>query len=215
MKNFLKTLPAFFMISASLWLISCKEKNEGSLRTAATDTLKLFAGNEYAAIDQSPMDISYFPKDYPQNKISGRGSGIPVARIIYSRPHKKGRLIFGDDVKSLCPYGKPWRLGANEATEVDFFEPVIISGKNVAAGRYILYCIPFPDKWVIALNSNLDSWGLQIDPAKDVLRTEVPVQIQQPTIEDFTIVFTAAPYGADILCTWDNVKILMPVNFSR
>jgi hypothetical protein len=40
-----------------------------------------------------------------------------VARLIYSRPTKNGRVIFGD----LLEYGKVWRLGANEATEIEFF----------------------------------------------------------------------------------------------
>lgn len=207
-------LSAFAIFFAGVWLTGCSVKNKENPQKTEKDTLKLFSGNSYAAIDQSPMDIGYFPVDYPQNKISGVAAA-PAARIIYSRPHKKGRIIFGDDAKSLCPYGKAWRLGANEATEIDFFKPVNINGKNIAAGRYVLYCIPYADKWVMALNSNLDSWGLQIDPSKDILRTEVPVQTQQPAIEDFTIVFIAAPYGADLLCTWDNVKILMPINFTN
>jgi hypothetical protein len=34
-----------------------------------------------------------------------------VARVIYSRPQKADRTVFGD----LVEYGKVWRLGANEA----------------------------------------------------------------------------------------------------
>jgi hypothetical protein len=207
---------AVFIASVILLAAGCSDKSKDAALTSPTDTLKLFTGNQYAAIDQSPLDISYFPEDYPQNKISGtQAAEVPVARVIYSRPHKKGRVVFSNDAKSICPYGKPWRLGANEATEIDFFRPVVIDGKNIAAGRYVMYCIPFADKWIFALNSNLDSWGLQIDPSKDILRTEIPTQKQVPSIEDFTIVFQPATYGTDLLCLWDNVKILLPISFSK
>src|SRR4051812_1164982 len=36
--------------------------------------------------------------------------------VTYGRPYKKGREIFG----ALVPYGKVWRAGADEATEVTF-----------------------------------------------------------------------------------------------
>ncbi|HSN59680.1 MAG TPA: DUF2911 domain-containing protein, partial [Ferruginibacter sp.] len=137
------------------------------------------------------------------------------ARVIYSRPHKKGRPIFGTDGKNLCPYGKPWRLGANESTEIEFFIPVVINGNNIKAGRYVMYCIPYADKWIIVLNSNIDSWGLQIDPSKDILQTEIPVQKHIPALEDFTIAFESAGYGADLIMAWDEVKVSLPITFSK
>ena len=36
-------------------------------------------------------------------------------KITYGRPYKKGRNIFG----GLEQYGKVWRTGADEATEID------------------------------------------------------------------------------------------------
>ncbi len=203
------------VIFAAVLQPSCKNNGSEVQAVSAKDTLKALAGNEYQNIDQSPLDISYCPAEYPQNKMKGAVSGGPVARVIYSRPHKKGRVIFSDDPKSLCQYGKPWRLGANESTELQLFEPVMVSGKNVAAGRYILYCIPHPDKWEVVFNSNLDSWGLHIDRSKDLFTIEVPVQQQVNRVEDFTMVFQDKPDGADLMMTWDNVKVLMPFTFSK
>src|SRR5215203_4768715 len=74
--------------------------------------------NPYAPVDVSPMDLSYLPADYP--KMSAKK--MPVARVMYSRPHKQGRKIFG----SLLKFEEAWRLGANEATEIEFFQPVRI-----------------------------------------------------------------------------------------
>jgi hypothetical protein len=194
----------------------CTPKKDDKSTSAVVDSLKIVPANQYVSADQSPMDISYYPTEFPQHKLAGSPKAeMPVARVIYSRPHKKGRMIFSNSEKSLCPYGKPWRLGANEATEIEFFIPVVIDGKNVGAGRYVLYCVPFADKWIIALNSNIDSWGLAIDAGKDILRTEVPAQQQAPALEDFTIVFASATYGADIIMAWDDVKTVLPLVFSH
>jgi hypothetical protein len=173
-------------------------------------------GNVYENIDQSPLDISYYPPDYTEKKMAGfQTADVPVARVIYSRPHRKGRKIFSDDENSLCRYNTPWRLGANEATEIEFFRPVVINGKNIAAGKYVLYAIPYPDKWIVAINSNIYSWGLQIDFSKDISRVEVVTQEQQPALEDFTMVFEKAPYGANLIMAWDNVKTKLPITFSE
>ncbi len=171
--------------------------------------------NPYATHDQSPMDMSYFPKDYPVLKMNGSVADVLLARVIYSRPQKKGRNIFGNTDKSLRQYGKEWRLGANEATEIEFFKPVAIAGNKIDKGRYIIYCIPYADKWTIVLNSNLYTWGLHMDTTKDVFKTEIPVVLQEPAIEDFTMVFETAPYGADLLMTWDTVKAVLPISYLK
>ena len=82
--------------------------------------------------DKSPMDISYFPVDYPIEHMYNRASKPLVARVVYSRPHRQGRKVFG----SLLKYGEPWRLGANEATEIEFFRAVEIEGKRINKSRY-------------------------------------------------------------------------------
>lgn len=208
---------AVMLMAVSAATYSCNQKDVSEDPLAGKDSVAGVApaSNPYKTVDQSPLDISYCPDEYPQKMMKGEVVGAPVARVIYSRPHKKGRIIFSDNPHSLCPYGKPWRLGANEATEIEFFKPVLINGKNIAVGRYIMYCIPHPDKWEIILNTNLDSWGLAIDASKDIYKTEVPVQEQQPAIEDFTLLFQNTPRGADLLMTWDNVKVLLPLTYSN
>ena len=63
-------------------------------------------------LDKSPMDMSYYPVDYPILKIQYKSDAPLVARVIYGRPQKNDRNIFGD----LVPYDMVWRMGANEAT---------------------------------------------------------------------------------------------------
>jgi len=169
------------------------------------------------SIDKSPMDMSYYPEDYPKQKMVTPDMANPVARVIYSRPQKNGRIIFADSSVTenvIQHYGQDWRLGANEATEIEFFKEVSISGKKIAPGRYIIYCIPYADKWKIILNQNLYSWGLHIDKAKDIAEMEIPVIKNNVQIEYFTMLFQKSTYGCDLVMSWGDVKAVLSINFN-
>lgn len=160
-------------------------------------------------VDQSPMDMAYYPTRYPQLKMTGEITELPDMRLIYSRPQKKGREIFG----GLLKYGEQWRLGANEASEIEFFHPVSIQGKNISAGRYVIYCIPQEKQWTIVLNSNLYSWGLHFDPTKDIGSFSVPVDSTRASIEFFTMLFEKSAKGANLVMAWDYTKAALPIEF--
>lgn len=169
-----------------------------------------FAQSKLPALDKSPMDMSYYPAGYPVLKIQDKATEPLIARVIYSRPQKNGRVIFGD----LLEYGKVWRLGANEATEIEFYAPVKINGQKIKKGRYTMYCIPFADKWTLILNKELDTWGsFKYDSKKDVVRADVPVQKQTDITDSFVMAFEKATGGANLVIAWDDVKINLPVNF--
>jgi len=196
---------------------SCTDKKENGKDTA-TDTIKVDTAakiktekivNSLAPVDISPMDMSYHPADYPKLKMDNPNMAPPKAKLVYSRPHLQGRKLFNDVLK----FDEPWRLGANEATEIDFYEEVLIQGKKIKAGRYILYSIPAKDKWTIILNSNIDSWGLHPDSAKDIARFVVPATLTGNSIEYFTMIFQPTKAGADLLMAWDNVEIKLPITF--
>jgi hypothetical protein len=164
--------------------------------------------NPYVPVDVSPMDMAWLPVDYP--KLTSR-KPTPVSRIIYSRPHRQGRKIFGNLVK----YGERWRLGANEATEIELFIPITIQGKIVPKGRYILYCIPEVDKWTIVFNGNLFTWGLTLDPSKDLSRFTIPVQEKKQSVEYFSMVFQPNDTGADLVMAWENVEARLPIQYKQ
>lgn len=162
--------------------------------------------NPYEPVDVSPMDMSYFPAHYPLRKLSGRIAAPPVMRLIYSRPHLQGRKLFSGILK----YDEPWRLGANEATELDIYSPVYINNNKMAPGRYSLYAIPHEKSWTVILNSDLDNWGLKPDSTKDVFRVSVPATSGNPRIEYFTMVFEKTDAGADLVIAWDDVLARVP-----
>jgi len=162
-------------------------------------------------LDASPMDMAYYPVMYPYVvKVKGE-PGALVARVIYSRPQTKGRDIFGN----LEEYGKIWRLGANEATEIEFFRPVTIAGKSIPKGRYTLYAIPTEKTWTIILNKDTDIWGaFKYDQKKDVVRTALPVVALDTAVEAFTMVFEKGDPGANLIIAWDKVSVSLPIKWS-
>ncbi len=176
-----------------------------------TNTSKLVVKpvSGFPDVDVSPMDMAYFPVDYPKLKMGKTISTPPLARVIYSRPHLQGRHLFHE----LEKYGKPWRLGANEATELELFSDATLQGKTIKAGRYVMYCIPQPDKWTMILNGNIDSWGLVPDPTKDLYKFDIPVLTNAQYTEYFTMFFEKADAGAELVVAWDNVEVKIPFSF--
>ncbi len=158
------------------------------------------------------MDMSYYPKDFPILHMNGTSDDALVARVIYSRPQKKGRKIFGSGEKDLVQYGKEWRMGANEATEIEFFKDVMIGNHKLAKGRYVMYCIPSAQSWKIAFNSNLFTWGLHMDVKKDIFRIDEPVMNQSPAVEDLTMFFEPGEEGPILNIVWDTVRVKIPIN---
>ncbi|MCP9751497.1 DUF2911 domain-containing protein [Ferruginibacter sp. HRS2-29] len=161
------------------------------------------------AVDKSPLDISYYPNNYTLLKIQDKLTEPLMARVIYSRPQKNNRAIFGD----LIEFGKVWRLGANEATEIEFFQNVKIGGTTVKKGRYTIYSIPNADKWTIILNKELDTWGsFKYDQKKDVLRVDVPVQKEATPTESFSMFFEKTTSGFSLNAVWDSSRVSLPIS---
>lgn len=161
-------------------------------------------------LDKSPMDVSYYPNRYPVLKIQDKTTEPPVCRVVYSRPQKNGRVIFGE----LLEYGKLWRLGANEATEIEFFTDVTINKTKIKKGRYTMYGIPNEDKWTIIINRDTDTWGsFKYNEKNDVVRMDLAVEKQSSIVEQFSMAFDKAENGATLTIAWDDVKLTLPIEF--
>jgi hypothetical protein len=131
-------------------------------------------------------------------------------KITYSQPQKKNREIFG----LLVPYGKVWRTGANEATEITTTKDIQINNYPLTAGTYSLFTIPEKDKWTIIINSDVGLWGAyNYNPQKDILRFDVPPQSTDKMYEPFTIIFDHRNEVADLLLLWDKTKVSIPIQF--
>src|SRR5688572_27740688 len=78
----------------------------------------------FRGLDKSPLDIAYFPDHFAHDRKEGQKA---MVKVVYSRPYKNNREVFG----TLVPYGKVWRTGANEATEIKFYEDATVGGKKI------------------------------------------------------------------------------------
>ena len=132
-------------------------------------------------------------------------------KITYCQPHKKGREIFGE----LVPYGKVWRTGANEATEITVTDDVLVGGDTLKSGTYSIFTIPQPNRWTVIFNSELGQWGAyNYLESSDVMRLEVPTQkIEKDVWEPFTISFDQVNEKADLKMMWDQTMITIPIVF--
>ncbi|MCP9768549.1 DUF2911 domain-containing protein [Lacihabitans sp. LS3-19] len=169
---------------------------------------------QFRGLDKSVMDMSYYPDNYAHDrtyapeKIGGEKARV---RITYTRPAKIDREIFG----KLVPYDKLWRLGANEASEIKFYQNVTIMGQKVKAGSYTLFAIPSENEWTIILNKELDVWGDAEYKEKDnVLSVKVKTKPTEEMVENFSIQFSkSATKGADMNIAWDKTMVSVPIEF--
>jgi len=109
-------------------------------------------------------------------------------------------------------YGKVWRLGANEATEIELYKDVKIAGKKISKGRYTLYALVYENTWTMILNKDTDTWGaFKYDSKKDVLRTDVPVEKTDDVIENMSMWFEKTLSGVSLVIAWEQVKVSLPI----
>ena len=172
--------------------------------------ISLLAQNSLPPVDKSPMDMGYYPANYPVQKINDKITEPLAARVIYSRPQKAGRTIFGGLVK----YGEIWRMGANEATEIEFYKNVRFGGKKINKGRYTLYAIVNETSWTIIVNKETDTWGsFKCDSKKDVARSQVLVQKTDFVTESLAMAFEKSTAGFNLIIAWDNIRASIPFTF--
>jgi hypothetical protein len=155
------------------------------------------------------QDQDLSPRSSPFAQTSIRYKDTYV-KITYSQPGKGGREIFG----KLIPYGKVWRTGANEATEITTTRSITLNGFLLKAGTYSIFTIPRADTWTILINSELGLQGAyNHNPRLDILKFQARATTSPEVYERFTIQFVQRAETADLLLMWDNVKVVIPVKF--
>ena len=149
----------------------------------------------------------------PKETIS-YSSEISNLEVVYSRPYKKDRLIFGSEEEgALVPFGKYWRTGANAATTFETSSDILFNGEKLKAGKYALFTFPYENNWTVSLSSESDVFFAiaQPDPKLDVLKTEVPVKPSENLIEQFTVEFTKDSLGVNMTLAWEKTLVSIPL----
>lgn len=132
-------------------------------------------------------------------------------KVTYGKPFKRGRKVFG----GFIPFGKVWRTGANEATEITVTRDIYFGPKFVKAGTYSVYSIPNEKSWVIILNKRVGQFGaFEYDRKQDLLRITVPV-FKASEKEDFTVEFRQEGNDntVNLILWWDQTIAKVPIKF--
>ena len=148
------------------------------------------------------------PQASPRDTARGTVGGTSVT-VDYSRPSKRGRVIFAAD--GLVPYGKVWRTGANAATTLVAGGDLMVGTTRLPKGTYTLYSIPSASGWQLVVNRQTGQWGTDYDASKDVARIPMQVTTLDAPVEQFTI----AVEPAALVMRWDAVQASVPLRAAR
>lgn len=166
------------------------------------------AQEEFAALDASPMDVTFFPSNSANAEFNGDRVEAKI-KLYYSRPQLKGRPL-----SDLIPGDKAWRFGANEATEITFYQNVNIGGTKVKAGTYAVSADVKAGKWTFIIGSKVNTWGNFLPNGnKEIARVEGVVSSNSSVVEALSMKFKAVDGGAHLVVGWGNVIAQMPINF--
>ena len=121
----------------------------------------------------------------PHETVSAVIDGNRVT-IVYGRPYTKdphsgeARKIWGN----LVPYGKVWRLGADEATSLTTQKPIVFGETTIPAGAYTLYLLPSEDGPAkLIVNKQVGQWGTQYDEKQDLVRIDLKKEVLEKTLK--------------------------------
>ena len=227
-------------ITIPTWAVGAQRTDEFSVVRVSADTMKVIGpfALVYARVDgegrilgahgfestfkvvitRGPMTdltpiamMPAIPQLSPRDTIAMSIGGASF-KVTYSRPFKRGRVIFGETVK----WGDVWRTGANEATHFHTDKDLVIGGTEVPAGTYTLWTIPRPEGWTLIINKQTGQWGTVYDATQDLAR--VPMRDEAPAspAEQFTI--TLEPdnaTGAILRLRWDDREAWVPIEIKN
>ena len=139
--------------------------------------------------------------------------GLGTIELIYSRPNLKGRTLLREN-SDLAPLGKLWRTGANAATRLTFSDRVMMGGKLLDSGAYVLYTIPGKEYWEIIINKGLTNSGTDgYKESEDVVRFKVKVDRINNEVETLAMQFgNVLPESCELLIMWGNASVHIPMS---
>ncbi len=164
------------------------------------------------------QQLEHKPRVSPTGLVTFKDSGQYI-KITYGRPQLKNdrEIPFWENTKiGLHAFGKLWRTGDDDATEITFTAPLKVGETELAPGTYSLFSIPDSLEWTIMLNREVGLWGhFKYDSTQDVVRQKVPVYKSPLVYEQFSIFLLKQDYGCDIVMIWGRTAIAIPLSYSR
>jgi hypothetical protein len=107
-------------------------------------------------------------------------------------------------LEEIVPKNKIWRTGANEATEIRVFKPIVFGGKPLDVGTYSMYTIFEEDTVTVIINSAINSWGAySYKQENDIVRVTVPRTKAATSLDAFSIAFTENDKNTALHLGWE------------
>src|SRR5262245_40578108 len=154
------------------------------------------------------------PRVSPHETISTVIDGDRVT-VSYGRPYSKDsksgeiRKIWG----KLVPWGKAWRLGADEATLLVTQKPILLGDQEIPAGAYTLYMVPEENGTSkLAVSKTIGGWGIPVDEKNDLVRVDLKKEtLEKPADQLMISLDNKNPDGGGTLkLSWEDTQYSVP-----
>lgn len=128
--------------------------------------------------------------------------------INYGRPQLRGR-----DVMAMAAPGTVWRMGMNEATELNTALTLKFKGLTVQPGKYTLFAKKVSDhEWNLIVNKKTGQWGTEYDASQDLGMTQMSISDLKEPVEMMGILLSARGKEGVLELSWGARKL--SANFS-
>jgi hypothetical protein len=139
-------------------------------------------------------------------------------KLVYGRPYSKDpksgekRKIWG----TLVPFGKVWRLGADEATLLTTARAINMNGTTIPAGTYSLFLLPEEDGAKLIVNKQTGQWGTRHDEKQDLARIDLKKEAASEPADQFTIAIKEKSGGGGVFqISWDETQYSVPFTVQK
>ncbi|MEO8576341.1 MAG: DUF2911 domain-containing protein [Gemmatimonadales bacterium] len=132
--------------------------------------------------------------------------GTASVDVVYSRPFRRGRVIFGN----VVPWNQVWRTGANAATQFTTSADLMFGNTLVPAGKYTLWTLPTATGTKLIINSQTGQWGTEYDVARDLVRLDMTSATLAQPVDEFTLVVVPQGNAGVLKFSWDDREYSIP-----
>jgi len=152
----------------------------------------------------------------PRETVNATIAGNDIS-VVYGRPYTKDpksgekRKVWG----TLVPYGKVWRMGADEATTFTTKQSIQMGGKTIPAGSYSLFLLPREEGAQLIVNKQTGQWGTRYDESQDLVRVDLKKTALDQSADQFTIEIEQAKDGGVLNLMWENTQYSAPFTVQK
>lgn len=166
----------------------------------------------------SPLSAQERQRVSPHETVTATVDGNEIS-VVYGRPYLKDpksgekRKIWG----GIVPFGKVWRLGADEATQLTTKQPLDFEGTAVPAGTYSLFLMPAEDGSAkLIVNKQTGQWGTKHDEKQDLARIDLKKEAATKAADQFTIAVEKGDGSGGVLrMMWDEIQYWVPFTVKK